>query len=129
MPIKYERMNPESLATIKRGGHVTMAQVVTVEGARKYIYLSGQVSRDADGKPAYERCWNQPPVRLQSQESQAVADHTARRCHPSVRPGGVVENRETDGYEPGQEHIQENVKMIRLNILCQRKFLKRQLDA
>jgi 2-iminobutanoate/2-iminopropanoate deaminase len=50
MPIKYERMNPESLATVKRGGHVTMAQVVTVEGARKYIYLSGQVSRDADGK-------------------------------------------------------------------------------
>jgi 2-iminobutanoate/2-iminopropanoate deaminase len=49
MMINYERMNPDSLPTIKRGGHVTMAQVVTVEGARKYIYLSGQVSRDPDG--------------------------------------------------------------------------------
>jgi enamine deaminase RidA (YjgF/YER057c/UK114 family) len=49
MTIKYERMNPDSLATIRRGGHVTMAQVVTVEGAKKYIYLSGQVSRDAQG--------------------------------------------------------------------------------
>ena len=49
MAIKYERMNPDSLATIKRGGHVTMAQLVTVENARKYIYLSGQVARDAEG--------------------------------------------------------------------------------
>jgi 2-iminobutanoate/2-iminopropanoate deaminase len=46
MSAKYERMNPPSLATIKRGGHVTMAQVVAVENARKIIYLSGQVSRD-----------------------------------------------------------------------------------
>jgi 2-iminobutanoate/2-iminopropanoate deaminase len=49
MSIKYERMNPDSLATIRRGGHVTMAQVVTVQGANKYIYLSGQVSRDVNG--------------------------------------------------------------------------------
>ncbi len=49
MTIKYQRMNPATLATIKRGGHVTMAQIVTVEGAQKFIYLSGQVARDADG--------------------------------------------------------------------------------
>jgi len=50
MTISYERMNPPSLATIRRAGHVTMAQVVTVQGAQKYIYLSGQVSRDVDGQ-------------------------------------------------------------------------------
>lgn len=49
MTAKYERMNPTSLATIRRGGIVTMAQVVTVESARKYVYLAGQVARDAQG--------------------------------------------------------------------------------
>jgi 2-iminobutanoate/2-iminopropanoate deaminase len=49
MSIKYERLNPASLATVRRGGHVTMAQIVTVEGAHKYIYLSGQLARDANG--------------------------------------------------------------------------------
>lgn len=50
MSANYTRTNPASLATVKRGGHVTMAQIVTVEGARKYVYLSGQVARDAEGK-------------------------------------------------------------------------------
>jgi 2-iminobutanoate/2-iminopropanoate deaminase len=50
MTATYERMNPPSLATVTRGGHVTMAQVVTVENAKKIVYLSGQVSRDAEGK-------------------------------------------------------------------------------
>jgi enamine deaminase RidA (YjgF/YER057c/UK114 family) len=49
MAATYERMNPPSLATIRRGGHVTMAQVVAVENARRIVYLSGQVSRDAQG--------------------------------------------------------------------------------
>lgn len=49
MTVKYERMNPDTLATVRRGGHVSMAQVVTAEGARKYVYLSGQVARDAHG--------------------------------------------------------------------------------
>ena len=49
MAATYERMNPPSLATISRGGHVTMAQVVAVENARRIVYLSGQVSRDAQG--------------------------------------------------------------------------------
>jgi enamine deaminase RidA (YjgF/YER057c/UK114 family) len=49
MELKYERMNPESLATVGRGGYVTMAQVVAVEGARRIIYLSGQVARDTEG--------------------------------------------------------------------------------
>ena len=49
MDIKYERMNPDSLVTVQRGGHVTMAQVVAVQSARKIIYLSGQVARDAEG--------------------------------------------------------------------------------
>jgi 2-iminobutanoate/2-iminopropanoate deaminase len=47
---KYERMNPPGLATIKRGGYVTMAQVTSVENGSKIIYLSGQVSRDTKGK-------------------------------------------------------------------------------
>ena len=50
MTATYERMNPDSLATMRRAGHVTMAQVVTVQGAQKYVYLSGQVSRDIDGQ-------------------------------------------------------------------------------
>jgi enamine deaminase RidA (YjgF/YER057c/UK114 family) len=49
MDITYTRMNPDSLCTVQRGGYVTMAQVVAVEGARKIIYLSGQVARDAKG--------------------------------------------------------------------------------
>lgn len=49
MVATYERMNPSNLATIKRGGHVTMAQVVAVEHAQRIVYLSGQVSRDAEG--------------------------------------------------------------------------------
>ncbi|HEY1362284.1 MAG TPA: RidA family protein [Xanthobacteraceae bacterium] len=49
MTATYERMNPPGLATIRRGGHVTMAQVVAVENARRIVYLSGQVSRDAQG--------------------------------------------------------------------------------
>ena len=50
MTITYQRMNPDSLATMRRAGHVTMAQVVTVQGAQKYVYLSGQVSRDLHGQ-------------------------------------------------------------------------------
>jgi enamine deaminase RidA (YjgF/YER057c/UK114 family) len=42
-------MNPPTLATMRRGGYVTMAQVVSVENGSKIIYLSGQVSRDAEG--------------------------------------------------------------------------------
>jgi 2-iminobutanoate/2-iminopropanoate deaminase len=42
-------MNPTTLATMKRGGYVTMAQVVSVENGSKIIYLSGQVSRDTEG--------------------------------------------------------------------------------
>jgi enamine deaminase RidA (YjgF/YER057c/UK114 family) len=49
MSAKYERINPPELATIKRDGYVTMAQVVSVENGSKIIYLSGQVSRDAQG--------------------------------------------------------------------------------
>jgi enamine deaminase RidA (YjgF/YER057c/UK114 family) len=49
MSAKYERINPPQLATIKRGGYVTMAQVVSVENGSKIIYLSGQVSRDPQG--------------------------------------------------------------------------------
>jgi enamine deaminase RidA (YjgF/YER057c/UK114 family) len=49
MAATYTRSNPSSLATVTRGGHITMAQVVAVEGARKYVYLSGQVARDTNG--------------------------------------------------------------------------------
>lgn len=50
MSATYTRSNPAALATVKRGGYVTMAQVVAVESARKYVYLSGQVARDTEGR-------------------------------------------------------------------------------
>jgi 2-iminobutanoate/2-iminopropanoate deaminase len=49
MSISYTRSNPDSLPTVKRGGLTMLAQVVTVEGAHKYVFLSGQLARDANG--------------------------------------------------------------------------------
>lgn len=49
MPVRREQLNPAGLNVRTRGGLVTMAQVVSVEGGTRQIFLSGQVARDADG--------------------------------------------------------------------------------
>jgi len=50
MNAKYMRLNPPSLATVQRDRRTMLAQIVTVEGAHKYVFLSGQLARDANGK-------------------------------------------------------------------------------
>lgn len=50
MSVRREQINPPGLNVRKRDGFVTMAQVVTIEGGKRQIFLSGQVARDADGK-------------------------------------------------------------------------------
>ena len=50
MSVKRERVQPEGVHVRVRNGHVMFSNVVAVEGARKLIYVAGQVSRDVDGK-------------------------------------------------------------------------------
>lgn len=50
MTVVRKEINPPGLNVRKRDGITTMAQVVTVEGGKRHIFLSGQVARDVDGK-------------------------------------------------------------------------------
>jgi enamine deaminase RidA (YjgF/YER057c/UK114 family) len=50
MSVKRDRVQPEGVHVRVRSGHVMFSNVVAVEGARKLIYVAGQVSRDVDGK-------------------------------------------------------------------------------
>jgi len=50
MSVIRQEINPPGLNVRTRDGFVTMAQVVTIEGGKRQIFLSGQVPRDADGK-------------------------------------------------------------------------------
>ena len=49
MSINRQSINPATLPVRSRGGLVTMVQVVTVEQAKRHIFLSGQLARDIDG--------------------------------------------------------------------------------
>ena len=49
MSIKRQSINPPTLPVRSRGGLVTMVQVVTIEQAKRHIFLSGQLARDLDG--------------------------------------------------------------------------------
>jgi enamine deaminase RidA (YjgF/YER057c/UK114 family) len=49
MALKRNRLQPEGVHVRVRDGHVMFSNVVAVEGARRLIYVAGQVSRDADG--------------------------------------------------------------------------------
>jgi enamine deaminase RidA (YjgF/YER057c/UK114 family) len=48
--MKRQSINPDSMYVRKRGGNVMMAQIVTVENASRYIFLSGQLARGLNGE-------------------------------------------------------------------------------
>jgi enamine deaminase RidA (YjgF/YER057c/UK114 family) len=48
MPLTRQNLQPEALATPKRGGHVLYSHVVTVQG-RRLIFVAGQLARDRAG--------------------------------------------------------------------------------
>ena len=50
MSMKRERLQPKDVHVRVRDGRVMFSNVVAVEGARRVIYVAGQVSRDADGR-------------------------------------------------------------------------------
>jgi enamine deaminase RidA (YjgF/YER057c/UK114 family) len=47
--VKRQQLNPKGLNTRVRNGHVMMAQVVSIEGGTRHIFLSGQCPRDEAG--------------------------------------------------------------------------------
>jgi enamine deaminase RidA (YjgF/YER057c/UK114 family) len=49
MTLKRDRIQPDGVHVRVRHGHVMFSNVVAVEGARRLIYVAGQVSRGADG--------------------------------------------------------------------------------
>jgi enamine deaminase RidA (YjgF/YER057c/UK114 family) len=49
MAVKRDRIQPEGVHVRVRHGHVMFSNVVAVEGAKRLIYVAGQVSRDVDG--------------------------------------------------------------------------------
>ena len=50
MGLKRDRLQPDGVHVRVRDGHVMFSNVVAVEGARRFIYVAGQVSRDVEGK-------------------------------------------------------------------------------
>jgi enamine deaminase RidA (YjgF/YER057c/UK114 family) len=49
MSFKRDRLQPDGVHVRVRDGHVMFSNVVAIEGARRLIYVAGQVSRDAEG--------------------------------------------------------------------------------
>lgn len=49
MSFKRDRVQPDDVHVRVRHGHVMFSNVIAVEGARRMIYVAGQVSRDVDG--------------------------------------------------------------------------------
>ncbi len=50
MSLKRDRLQPDDVHVRVRDGHIMFSNVVAVEGARQFIYVAGQVSRDVEGK-------------------------------------------------------------------------------
>ncbi len=50
MSLKRDHLQPDDVHVRVRDGHVMFSNVIAVEGARRFIYVAGQVSRDVDGK-------------------------------------------------------------------------------
>jgi len=49
MTIARKNIQPEALAAPSRGGHTLYSHVVTIEGARRMIFVAGQLARAHDG--------------------------------------------------------------------------------
>lgn len=50
MSLKRDRLQPDDVHVRVRDGHIMFSNVIAVEGARRLIYVAGQVSRDVEGK-------------------------------------------------------------------------------
>ena len=50
MSLKRDRFQPDDVHVRVRDGHIMFSNVVAVEGARQFIYVAGQVSRNVEGK-------------------------------------------------------------------------------
>lgn len=50
MAIKREKIQPQGMHVVMRGGQPAYTHVVTVSGTGKMIFLAGQLARDGSGK-------------------------------------------------------------------------------
>src|SRR6266852_1319614 len=49
MTIARKNIQPKTLAAPSRGGHTLYSHVVTIEGARRMVFVAGQLARARDG--------------------------------------------------------------------------------
>lgn len=49
MSLKRDHLQPDDVHVRVRDGHTMFSNVIAVEGARRFIYVAGQVSRDVEG--------------------------------------------------------------------------------